>query len=368
MSDATGLITNETFLLNQGNTSEFQFSTGGPAVDGTNALLGNVWTSASKVIYDANNVINAAGQLSDKGYASGLIGYASILKALSIGCMAGYWEKVPDTVGISNTSFSERMTGYARAIAAIDKALTTIGANAISTAFLTDMPAGIDIVNTLYALKARYQLFSNNYAGALATAGMVDLSKKSVFNFEAANPNPVFGSVTSTNNVYQPVDSTLGLPASIAPDLNDKRVPFYTSINATINPRFRLNGFWNSATTAIPLYYPGEISLIKAEAYARQSTPDLVNGIIELNKVVTKKPAGDALGIGADLPPVAPATAADLLLQIYRNRCIELYLSGMKLEDMRRFGRPVSERKRNLFPYPFRERDSNVNTPADPAF
>jgi starch-binding outer membrane protein, SusD/RagB family len=368
MSDATGLVTNETFLLNPVNTSELQFSTGGTAVDGTNGLLGNVWTSASKVIYDANNVITAASQLSDKGYASGLIGYASILKALSIGCMAGYWEKVPDTIGINNATFSDRMTGYARAIAAIDKAITTINANAISNTFLTDLPAGVDIVNTLYALKARYQLFSNNYTGALAAANMVDLSKKSVFNFEAANPNPVFNAVTSTNNVYQPVDSTLGLPASVAPDLSDKRVPFYTTINATINPRFRLNGFWNSATTAIPLYYPGEISLIKAEAYARQSTPDLVNGIVELNKVVTKKPANDALGIGADLPPVAPVTAADLLLQIYRNRCIELYLSGMKLEDMRRFGRPTSERKRNLFPYPFRERDSNANTPADPVF
>lgn len=368
VSDATGLITNETFLLNPGNTSEFQFSTGGSAVDGTNALLGNVWTSANKVIYDANNVINAASLLGDKGYASGLIGYASIFKALSIGCLAGYWEKVPDTTGIANTTFSDRMTGYARAIAVLDKAIATINANAISSSFLTDVPAGVDIPNTLQALKARYLLFSGNYAAALTVANAVDLTKKSVLNFEAANPNPVFNSVTSTNNVYQPVDSTLGMPSSIAPDLADKRVPFYTSINATINPRFRLNGFWNSTTTAIPLYYPGEITLIKAEAYARQTVPDLVNGTIELNKVVTKKAANDALGIGADLPPVVPVTAADLLTQIYRNRCIELYLSGMKLEDMRRFGRPTAERKRNLFPYPFRERDSNTNTPADPAF
>jgi hypothetical protein len=40
----------------------------------------------------------------------------------------------------------------------------------------------------------------------------------------------------------------------------------------------------------------------------------------------------------------------------------------MKLEDMRRFGRPTTERKRNLLPYPFRERDGNANTPADPSF
>jgi hypothetical protein len=43
-------------------------------------------------------------------------------------------------------------------------------------------------------------------------------------------------------------------------------------------------------------------------------------------------------------------------------------MSGLKLEDMRRFGRPEAERKRNFFPYPFSERDNNPNTPDDPAF
>ncbi|HVZ26105.1 MAG TPA: hypothetical protein VG842_08625 [Sediminibacterium sp.] len=368
MSDANGLLTGETILLNAGNTSELQFSTGGTAVDGTNALLGNMWSACGKVIYDANNVISGAAALSDKNYASGLIGYASIYKALSIGCMAEFWEKVPDTIGTSTTAFVDRMTGYAKAIATIDNALSAINTNAISSTFLSDVPAGVDIVNTLFALKARYALASGNYPAALAAANAVDLTKKSTMNFEAANANPVYASVTSTNNVYQPVDSTLGLPTALAPDLSDKRIPFYTLINATINPRFRLNGFWISATSAIPLYYPGEISLIKAECYARQSTPDLVNGTAELNKVVTKKAANDALGIGADLPAVTPASIAALLDQIYRNRCIEMFLSGLKLEDMRRFGRPNSERKRNLLPYPFRERDSNPNTPADPSF
>ncbi len=340
MSDATGLITNETILRNAGNTSEFQFSTGGTAVDGTNALLGNVWASAHKIIFDANEIIAAAEKLADKGYASGLIGYATIYKALSMGCVASYWEKVPDTVGVAAVTFSDRVTGFTKAVAAIDKALTAITANPIAAAFSNDIPAGVDIVNTLYALKARYSLFAGNYAAALAAANAVDLTKRSTMNFEAANPNPVFNFVTSTNNVYQPVDSTLGLPVAIAPDLADKRIPFYTVINATINPRFRLNGFWNTATAAIPLYYPGEMTLIKAEAYARQATPDLVNGILELNKVVTKKAANDPLGIGADLGPVAPATVAELLTQIYRNRCIELYLSGMKLERHASFRSP----------------------------
>jgi len=370
IADANGLVTGETFLLNAGNTSELQLTTGGAAVDGTNALLGNIWTTANKCIFDANNIINGAANLGDKGYASGLIAYATITKALAIGSLSMFWEKVPDTVGNGTLSvtFIDRVQGFNKAIAAINNAQAAIGASAISAGFLTDMPPGVDIVNTLNALKARYSLFAGNYTAALAAANAVDLTKKSTFNFEAATPNPVYNSATSTNNLYQPLDSTLGLPVSIAPDLADKRIPFYTTINATINPRYRLNGFWIAATTAIPIYLPGEMTLIKAEAYARQAAPDLVNAVAELNKVVTKKAANDALGVGADLPAIAPVTQADVLTQIYRNRSIELYLSGMKLEDMRRFGRPNSERKRNLMPYPFREKDSNPNTPADPAF
>lgn len=366
--DANGLLTNETILLNAGNTSELQLTTGGSAVDGTNALLGNIWSTANKCIYDADNVINGAAALADKGYASGLIGYASIIKAMSIGSLSQYWEKIPDTAGVNNAQFIDRAAGFNRAIAAIDKALNEINSNPISAAFTADLPAGINIVNTLYALKARYSLFVGNYAAALAAANQVDLSKTATFNFDAATANPVFATATSTNNLYQPKDSTLGLPASLAPDLADKRVPFYTQINATILPRFRLNGFWIGATSPIPFYLPGEMILIKAESYARQSSPDLDNAVTELNKVITKKPSEDIYGVGADLPAAAPATVDEVLTEIYRQRSIELYLSGLKLEDMRRFNRPAEERKRNLLPYPFRERDGNSNTPADPAF
>jgi hypothetical protein len=297
-----------------------------------------------------------------------LIGYSSILKALSIGSLSMYWEKVPDTVGTSATAFIDRAQGFNRAIATLDKALATISANAISAGFTTDLPAGIEIVNTLNALKARYSLYAGNYAAALAAANLVDLTKKSTFNFDAAVANPIYAAATSTNNLYQPIDSTFGLPAAIAPNLSDKRVSFYTAINPTISPRYRLNGFWIAATTPLPIYLPGEITLIKAECYARQASPDLTIATLELNKVVTKKAANDPLGLGADLAAVSPETATDVLTEIYRNRCIELYISGLKLEDMRRFNRPIGEFKRKFFPYPFRERDGNSNTPADPAF
>lgn len=127
-----------------------------------------------------------------------------------------------------------------------------------------------------------------------------------------------------------------------------------------------MKGFAALPTTPWPVYLPGEMTLIKAEAYSRQN--DLVNGMAELNKVVTKLPANDPYGVGAGLPPVAGLTQAQLLDEIYKQRCIELFMSGFKLEDMRRFGRPNSEKKRNFLPYPFLERDNNTNTPPDPPF
>jgi hypothetical protein len=361
-----GLLTNQLIVVNQGNTSEYQLQLGAVSVDGTNTILGGLWTSSNKIIFDADNVISNAENLGDKSYASGLIGYSTIFKALALGDLAMYWEKVPASIG-DRVGFTDRADGFTRAIAAIDKALGLINANAISASFLANIPAGIDIPNTLQALKARYSLFLGNYSQALTAANAVDLTKKSVFNFSTVNLNPIFETATSTNNVYTVLDSTMGLPPSLAPDLADKRVPFYISTNATA-PRFRIVGFGAGSTTAWPIYLPGEITLIKAEAYARQNPPDLVNALIELNKVVTKQPASDPFGVGAGLAPLLPMTQAQLLDQIYRHRSIELFMSGLRLEDMRRFGRPNSEKKRNFLPYPFLERDNNPNTPADPVF
>ena len=362
---ANAFTTNEVILMNSGNIAEFQLSRGGANVDPTNAILGNIWTNSNKVIYDANTVIKAAESLNDKGYASGLIAHASILKAMAIGSMSMFWEKVPSTTG-ANVTFLDRSNGFANAIATIDNALSKISANPISASYVSDAVAGIDYVNTLHALKARYLLFSGKYADALTAANLVDLTKRSTFNYDAVSTNPIFTVATATNNVYQPVDSTLGLPAALAPTAGDGRIAFYTSINTTVLPRFRINGFYNTTTTGIPLYLPSEITLIKAEASAR--TGNLSAALTELNKVITKTTAADPFRVGANLPASTASTADEILTEIYKNRCIELYMSGLKLEDMRRFGRANAERKRNFFPYPFRERDGNINTPADPSF
>jgi starch-binding outer membrane protein, SusD/RagB family len=365
-SDA--FVTYQFNILNQGNTAEYQLFLGGGSVDGTNTIVAGLWTSSNKILYDAEQVLsNVGAAVADKAYASGLIGYTTIFKALAIADLASFWDKVPAGIG-ANVSFNDRADGFNRAIAAIDNALAAISANPISASFLSNIPAGVDIVNTLNALKARYSLFVGKYPEALAAANAVDLTKKSTFNFDLQNLNPIFETITSTNNVAAPLDSSMGLFGSLKPAVADKRFPFYISNNASA-PILRVSGFASATTTPFPIYLPGEMTLIKAEAYARMSTPDLTNALVELNKIVTKTPASDPFGVGADLPPlVGPLTQAQLLDQIYRNRSIELYMSGLRLEDTRRFNKPNTEKKRNFYPYPFRERDNNPNTPPDPIY
>jgi hypothetical protein len=359
-----GLTTNELISINTGNTNEERLVAGGVQVDGSNTILGNVWTGANKIIYDADNVINNAATLPDKNYAAGLIAHASIFKALALGNLSEFWENVPAGTG-KNVQFVTRIEGYNKAIATIDNALTVIAANPISASFLGNIPAGIDIVNTLNALKARYALFAGNYALALTAANAVDLTKKSTFTYDALNLNPLFEIATSTNNVIQPKNLNLGQTGVNVPDAGDLRIPFYTTVNTTV----RINGFGAGTFTQIPVYLSGEITLIKAEAYARQATPNLSSSLTELNKVVTKTAATDPLGVGAALPALTgPYTQQQLLDLIYKHRCIELFMSGLKLEDMRRFNQPLTDRKRNFFPYPFQERDNNTNTPANPTF
>jgi hypothetical protein len=355
-------------ILNQGNTAEYQLFLGGNSIDGTNTIIAALWTSNNKVLYDAQQVLdNIDRVVVDKSYASGLLGYTTIWEALALGDLAMFWDKVPTSTGV-NVSFADRVEGFNRAIAAIDKALQAISTTPISPAFLTNIPAGVDIRNTLYALKARYSLYIGNYQAALAAANAVDITVKSTMNFDSQSLNPIFETITSTNNVAAPLDSTMGLFGTFKPDLADKRFPFYISTNASA-PILRVAGFGAATNSAFPIYLPGEITLIKAEAYARMSTPDLTNALIELNKVVTKQPASDPFGVGAALPPiVGPLTQQQILDLIYKHRSIELYNSGLRLEDTRRFARPNTEKKRNFFPYTFKERDNNPNTPPDPTF
>jgi hypothetical protein len=237
----------------------------------------------------------------------------------------------------------------------------------ISAYFTSRIAPGIDYANTINALLARYALIAGNFDKALTAANAVTISTsvKSVMNHDDASQNALFFSSFAARNNTEPADILFSLPAGSQTPSNDTRIPFF--FNQTAGKNKGNASFFVANTTAVPIYRPGEVTLIKAEANVRKTSQDLAAAVVELNKVLTKTPSQDALGIGASQPVYAGAvTQAAILDEIYKQRCVELYLSGLRLEDSRRFGRPATERGRDFLPYPFSERDNNPNTPADP--
>ena len=360
---ANGLSSNELQILNAGNSELAQLGSGGDNVSPDNGVLKNLWTSLNLLNSDAEKVLdNAPSVIQDAGTKSGVMAYAHFFKAMALGTMAQYWEKVP-LRSTDNAVFSTREDALREAVSNLESASSVLSTD-LSASFTKAVSSDIDIKNAVLALKARYLLMLGEYSEAKAAAMAVDLSSKSVFAFDNINSNPVFRSSLTTQNVYD-VNPSFGLPSNLEPDTTDGRISFHLTPNGESG-----KGFFTSDDASIPVYLPGEMILIIAEAEARATPNDMTNAVIELDKVLTKN--DDIFGVNANLAAYSGAmTQEAVLTEIYKNRAIELYMSGLKLDDSRRFGRPGpmdanAERNRNYYPYPTVERDNNPNTPDDP--
>jgi starch-binding outer membrane protein, SusD/RagB family len=361
---ASGLSTNELLVLNQGNTDEATLQSGQGNVQGNNAVVSRLWEQSHIVKANADLILSNIGIIGETGQKNAILCYAHLYKGLALLQLGTYWEQAPLAVGVQ-ASFSPRAE-------ILNEALKNFEAGTVAAAgspvFTAAFQGGIDFVNTFAALTARTYTMLGNHDKALEAANKVDLTKKSEWTYDDVTRNPIFDVSYSNVNVCEPIDFNLGLAGSLVPANDDGRVLFYLKAKTFTTTANEGKGFFTSNSAKIPVYLPGEIILIKAEAYARKN--DLANAVAELNKVLTK--STDIFGVNANLPAYSGAQSQQAILtEIYRNRCIELFNSGLKLEDSRRFGRPGPkdpgfERTRNFYPYPNSERDNNGNTPTDP--
>jgi starch-binding outer membrane protein, SusD/RagB family len=360
---ANGLTTKELKVLNAGNTDEQNLQDGNASVLPSNSIVTNLWSQLNIIKGNSDLILNNLNNVGELGTRSGLQAYASIYKALAIGITSQFWENVSIETA-SQSKFVSRADGLKEAIRLLEAASASVTANPVTANFNSRIVAGIDIPNTLNALIARYALMAGDYDKALAAANKVDLTKKSQLGFDDLTRNPIWDVAFGNVNVFQPLDLNMGLPVALKPVDADKRIDFYFLSRALVGNTYKGKGFFKSNGDQIPMYLPSEMTLTKAEASARKN--DLVTAEKELNTILTK--TTDAWGIGAGLTAYAGAkTSEALLTEIYRNRRIELFMSGMSLEDSRRFARPTTERTRTFYPYPQTERDNNPGTPADPA-
>lgn len=345
-----------------------ELETGGSDVQGFNGTVNNMWSTHYRTIKTAEDLITNVPKVPlVDGTRSGLIALGKLFKAMSIGELIECYEQVPIDITSSLTpTFTNRAAALDYVISLLEQAQQDITATPPSADFNSNiLGIGFDLTNTIRAMLARYALIKGDNDKALTAANGVDLTKtSSMFYNSSTSRNPIY-LITIQLVYYRPVRSW-----RLNAEAGDGRVAYWvtpgTASSFLNKPVDDFNQF-KTDNAKFYVYLPGEITLIKAEAYARKN--DLANALTELNKVRTK--ATDPAGIGAGL---TPKTAVDLpnqqatLDEIFKQRQYELFISGLLLGDSRRFGKPQADRTRNWLPFPDTERLSNPNTPSDPAF
>jgi hypothetical protein len=356
-------------------TTTLELEAGGTALPTANAAVLSYWSSMQQEMAMCESIINNAPNVStvEPGLLSGVMAQAYLFKAVALSELAMAFEQANlNTDAAKPVTFVPRDQVLAEAIRLLDLAVQTVNATAPSAAFTSSVSGtDFDLINTLYAYEARVNLMAGNYQKALDNANLVDLSKTSKYTYTTLSPNPLYTLFQVTKSYVPRVN--FGLPAGLY-ESGDQRLSFYlTSPSSVVNGDSvtTMAGFSSMQTTAIPVYLTDEIKLIKAECILRLDG-SLTDALDLINEVRTQD-SGDPFGVNAGLPAYSgPVTKDDLLFEVYKQRCAELYLSGLKWEDTRRFGRPAppsddSERNRIFYPYPDQERINNPDTPGDPA-
>ncbi|GHA72605.1 RagB/SusD family nutrient uptake outer membrane protein [Pontibacter akesuensis] len=356
-------------------TNILELEAGGAALPTFNGNILNLWSRMQRTMSMSEQILENAPNIPTLtgGTLSGVLAQAHFFKAVALGTLASSFEQAnTETSATGNVTFKPRAAVLAEAISHLEQGIALLDANPVSPEFtaLVSGPA-FNLKNSLYAMNARYNLYAGNYAAAITNANLVDLSVRSEYVYSTLSVNPIYNTIFVLA-YYSPRDK-FGLPAELF-EAGDERYNFYFSEpNAVVNgdPVKTLKGFFNTQTSSIPVYLPDEIKLVKAEAILR-SNGSLTEALGLINEVRTQA-SGDIFSVNAALPAYSgPVTVEALLLEVYKQRSAELYLSGQRWEDNRRFNRPgpldpMPERNRNFYPYPDQERINNPNTPADPA-
>ena len=320
------------------------------------------WARAYRVIKLSDDLLTAVPDASlAAGTKSGLLALAKLFKAMSFGMLATIFPQAPIDVGLDNTAatFSDRAEVLAEAIALLEAARADIQATAPSAEFNSLVPApGFDLEVTIDAMLARYNLMAGNYAAAAAAAARVPAGATSEFQFSATDRNSVNNIVYNSGNPYQ-IRARQELRLEAEP--GDGRVEYWVEPATFAGENFTLDelNVYRSADDPFPIFLPDEMTLIRAEAAAR--TGDLATARTLINEVrtqcdVTSEPA-------ACLPALSAAqlsTEAAVLAEIQRQRRYELFLQGLRFDDLRRFDTP---RKYDFLPLPQSECDRNPAAP-----
>lgn len=362
---APALVTDEWGTASKALAADISLFTG-EGIDPSYIVVSEPYYVTYRIARTADVVINAVPNLTGLGpaFSAGLTANAKLFKAMALGMAAQQYEQLPLNASITGGVPVPRAEAFDEVIRLLESARTDLQpySNADLSVFAARaVSSGFDVRNTIDAMLARYYLFTGQNQQALDAASRVDLTKVSLLTYPDPGLNPIYNYSTVAGYVA-PLKSWADQA-----EAGDKRVPFWVDLTATPPngnpPSLSLRQFKLYATrnSPFPVYLPGEVQLIKAEAEARLN--DLPAAIDDINAVRTK--SGTANTPGAELPGLTALdlpTQNDVLAQIAYERRYELFSQGLRWEDLRRLGSIIGvQPKVDFLPMPQAECTTNPN-------
>jgi hypothetical protein len=351
----------------------------GSVAPGT-AIADNVFNNIYRTVRTANDLVKGADELAaelDPGTRSGLKALAYALKGESLGEALQSYQQIPiNTYGIVDPTYVPRSEALPVVRAILDSAANEIATTPPSAFFNANiLTPGVNLPNIVHLFRARYARIANDHAAALAAANLVPRSGGtaiSALTFNASVPN-FFANVTGGTNGISPRDQ---FRLSMAP--GDGRAAYFVVPTAGVGRLETPIDLWarySNTLAPLPVYFPDEALLIKAEALANLN--QLAAAQAALDSVRTDCPGGRGIDDPkACLPALTgQLTQAQLLAEIYVQRRYELFATGSRWEDARRrnlvrgfVAAPAIplDAQRCWLPYPIGDRNANPNVPPDP--
>ncbi|MEO6443953.1 MAG: RagB/SusD family nutrient uptake outer membrane protein, partial [Gemmatimonadaceae bacterium] len=346
------------------------------AVPSGTGIADAVFNSIYRTVRTADDLLNGAGALSaqlDPGTKSGLQVLGYTLKAEALGEALQSYQKIPiKTYGETAPVYVTRAQALPYIRALLDSAATILAATPPSTFFNNNiLTPGVNLPNVLHLYRARYARMAGDDATALAASNLVVRSGPtalSFLTFPAPAVNPYANVTGGTNGIAVRRQWRLSMTA------DDRRFQYFVVPSSSLTGRVgAVLDPWNryaNPQAPLPVYFPDEALLIKAEALANQN--QLAASQAALDSVRTDCTGGRGIDDPkACLPPLTgQLSQAQLLAEIYVQRRFELLGSGLRWEDARRRGTvrgPVaapgvpSDAQRCWLPYALGDRNANPN-------
>lgn len=313
----------------------------GVGVDDDFSVVEEPWAAAYRVVNAANDVIeHAAGAgIEPPGVATGLVGLAKLFKAMAFGTIIQQFERI--ILNPENPALETREVVLDSVLVLLESArsdVASISGGDLGILQTRALGTGFNLPTTIDAMLARYYLMDGQYQKAIEAAERVDLTVRSVIPFTAPDVNRICNLSQCGLEYVFPL-------ASFVDDAEpgDQRPAFWVDVDAA---PFRGNP---PDTLLLPLrtygerndpflvYVPDEMTLIRAEAHARLG--ELTRALQLINEVRTRSTIEPVAG----LPPVVLLTQDAILRQIAYERRYELYMQGLRWEDLRRLDAVVTE-------------------------